>query len=65
MSEHTCPMHDYIPCVDVRAGTIMWPGRLLAEPRFPFYCTIAEAVEWFTAQEAENMGLVKVAYVHI
>jgi hypothetical protein len=38
----------------------MWPGRLLAEPRFPFYCTIAEAVEWFTAQEAENMGLVKV-----
>ena len=64
MNGHVCPIHDYIPCVDVRDGAIMWPGRMLAEPRFPFYCTNAETVEWFTAQEADSMGLIKVAYVH-
>ena len=58
------PVHRYIPCVDLRGNNILWQRRLTATPRYPFFCTTTETVKWFSAQQAHDMGLIKVAYVH-
>lgn len=53
--------HNLFPLLHLRDDRLVFEVQLTAKPRYPFQCKACGHVEWHTAEQAVELGLVLVS----